>query len=236
MGSISDIKKISFFTELSEGELLDVYSFCKFRTCKEKEIIFFETEPYIGFFAVLSGKVKIYKISPEGREHIIHFINPPNTFAEAPLFEKYWNESPGKIYYPANAMALEDETEVVLVPADKLVELTKGNITICYKLIASLSKRLRNLNKHIETLVLSDVYKRVCNYFFTQAEKKITSPSQTSIEIELEINKNDLASYLGTISETFSRCLKKIQDEGLIKVDGKKIFIPNIKNLRDKTF
>ena len=235
MGSISDIKKISFFTELSDSELQDVYSFCKFRTCKEKEIIFFETEPYIGFFAVLIGKVKIYKISPEGREHIIHFINPPNTFAEAPLFEKYWNESPGKIFYPANAMSLEDDTEVVLVPADKLVELTKGNITICYKLISSLSKRLRNLNKHIETLVLSDVYNRVCKYFYTQAGKQITSTNQNSIEFELEINKNDLASYLGTISETLSRCLKKIQDEGLIQVNGKNILIPNLQNLRSKT-
>lgn len=234
MATPADLKKVSFFAELSEKELNEIFSFCRFRKCKDKEVIFFETEPYAGFFAVLSGRVKIFKISPEGREHIIHFISPPNTFAEALLFEKF-GRTTETLTYPANAMALEDDTEVVFVPAEKFVSITKDNITICYKLISSLSKRLRNLNRHIETLVLDDVYKRICKYILIQIEKKpVTGKTSNSAEISLKINKNDLASHLGTISETLSRCFKKLQEEKLIEINGRKIFIPDIKALKKK--
>ncbi|MCI0449289.1 MAG: cyclic nucleotide-binding domain-containing protein, partial [Chlorobi bacterium] len=113
----SILKKVYIFSGLSEEELEDVQKITRTKTFNKGDIIFFDTEPYLGFYITVSGLVKIYKISKDGREHILHLINPYNTFAEVPLFENFGEIREDAFRYPANAMALEDQTKVVLIPA-----------------------------------------------------------------------------------------------------------------------
>ena len=77
------------------------------------------------------------------------------------------------------------------------------------------------MNKHIESISL-DVPKRLAKYILEQFNSNADSDKKY---IELPISKHDLSSYLGTIDETLSRTFKKFQDEGVIKVSGKKIYI-----------
>lgn len=236
------LKQVNIFSALGEHELDLLNDITRVKSFNKGDIIFFDTEPYQGFYIVIKGLVKIYKISKDGREHILHLINPLNTFAEVPLFENFEKISEataGDMFrYPANAMALEDGTETALVPAGKFKGLLESNSSISMKMLSGFSKRLRHLNRHIEELTLMDVTKRAANFIYTEfinkpkakTEKKYTEPY-----ITLNISKNDLASYLGTIIETLSRTFKKLQDEGIIEVDGKKIIIKDIDKLKKIT-
>lgn len=95
-------------------------------------------------------------------------------------------------------------------------------------MISGLAKKLRLMNKHIESISL-DVPKRLAKYLLEQ----FNSDTETGKKyIELPISKHDLSSYLGTIDETLSRTFKKFQDEGIIKVSGKKIYITDKKVLQ----
>ncbi|MCC6865201.1 MAG: Crp/Fnr family transcriptional regulator [Ignavibacteria bacterium] len=221
-----NLKKVYIFSGLDDNELDKISKIVKVKTFNKGDIIFFDTEPYKGFYINSAGLVKIYKISKDGKEHILHLITANNTFAEVPLFENLSGTLSGNFGYPANAMAIEDNTRVVLVPARLFLEMLESNTKICIKMCAGFAKRLRHLNNHIEELTLKDVSRRVAGYIINERR------SEEQNKISLSISKNDLSSYLGTIPETLSRTLKKLQDEGMIEVDGKVIRITDAVKLK----
>ncbi len=227
------LKKVYIFSGLDEEETERLCKICRVKSFNKGDIIFFDTEPYLGFYITITGLVKIYKISKDGREHILHLINPPNTFAEVPLFENLGEIHEESYRYPANAMALEDETRVVLIPARQFTELLQNDSKITIKMLSGFAKRLRHLNHHIEELTLKDVTKRVAGFILTEYNNKRRSKPDAPAQIKLNISKNDLAAYLGTIIETLSRTFKKLQDEGIIAVEGKTILIKDMKRLKD---
>jgi CRP/FNR family transcriptional regulator len=222
------LKKVYIFSGLDETELETLSKIVKQKTFNKGDIIFFDTEPYLGFYITVTGLVKIYKISKDGKEHILHLISSYNTFAEVPLFENFNEIFEDSFRYPANAMALEDDTRVLLIPARQFRELLESNTKICIKMVSGFAKRLRHLNHHIEELTLKDVTRRVAGYILTEQNKAKDNDS-----ISLNISKNDLAAYLGTIPETLSRTLKKLQEEDMITVEGKVIKICDMDRLKD---
>jgi CRP/FNR family transcriptional regulator len=238
-----DLKNIFLFSELSEEELNEIRSFSHLKKFDKGEILFFDSEPYSGFYCTLDGAVKLYKISSEGKEHILHIIYPYNTFAEVPIFENYGEVVKNNATYPLNAMAIEDNTVVIIIPARPLLNFLENNPKLYLKMLSTLSKRLRFLNNHIENLTLLDVKKRLSKYLLEKLkeaelnkeniEKKKGIKLKKINSIELSISKNDLSSHLGTILETLSRTFKKLQDEKIIEVDSKKITILDFQKLKE---
>lgn len=232
------LRNVFIFSELSDDELGQIRKFSRVKTYAKGDIIFFDTEPYLGFYVVLDGMVKIYKISKDGREHIMHLVDKFGTCAEVPLFENSGQVLDTDFRYPANAMAMADNTEVILIPARGFVELINNNSNLAMKMIAGFAKRLRHLNRHIESITLKDVSKRVAEFILNEhiakqkgiRKERVPLPADS---IRLRISKYDLASYLGTIIETLSRTFKKLQDENIIEVNGKVITIKNPERLKE---
>jgi CRP/FNR family transcriptional regulator, dissimilatory nitrate respiration regulator len=233
---ISVLKNVFIFSELSAEELELIRKFSRIKSYSKGDIIFFDTEPYIGFCVVLEGMVKIYKISGDGREHIIHLVDKYNTCAEVPLFENSGAVLEKDFRYPANAMAMADNTEVIIVPARPFIELINNNPSLAMKMISGFAKRLRHLNKHIESITLKDVSRRVAEFILNEYYTRLKSTKKSSLPpetIRLKISKYDLASYLGTILETLSRTFKKLQDEGIIEVEGRLITVKDSARLKE---
>lgn len=240
---ISDFKKIHLFADLSEAELQKIGSFSHLKKVDKGDILFLDSEPFIGFYCMIEGSVKLYKLSSEGREHILHIMHPYNTFGEVPVFENCDAVMNDTAVYPINAMAIEDGTEVLLVSAKHFILFVKENPNVCLKFLSTLSKRLKQLNNHIEGITLHDIKKRLAKYILDEFEKekrkkdKLEKTKRIILKeknsITLGISKNDLASHLGTILETLSRTFKKLQDEKIIEVKGKNIKILNIMKLHD---
>ncbi len=218
------LRKVFIFSQLRDEDLENITKISHFKNYNKGDIIFFDTEPYNGFYVVIEGMVKIYKISKDGREHIVHLVDQYNTFAEVPLFENVGEILEQDFRYPANAAALVDNTRVLLIPHRHFIDLLKNNESLCLRMISGFAKRLRHLNNHIESITLKDVTKRVSSYLLTEY-KKLNAHGSNNNTISLKISKRDLASYLGTIIETLSRTLKKLQEDGIIDVKGKKIVI-----------
>ena len=230
-----NLKKIFLFSELSDNELDAIASFSHLKKFDKGEIIFFDTEPYLGFYGLIDGSVKIYKISKEGREQIIHLVTPCNTFAEVPVFENYEKVLIGNATYPANAMSISDFTEAILISAKPFLSFLENNSRLCFKLLSNLSKRLRFQTEHLESISLQDITKRLSVYLIHEFENKnqgLKSKHDSVNFIDLKISKYDLASFLGTIIETLSRTFKKLQDENIIQVHGKRIKIIDSKKLK----
>jgi CRP/FNR family transcriptional regulator, dissimilatory nitrate respiration regulator len=173
---------------------------------KKGRTIFSEGDEGTGFYVVISGQVKIYKLSPEGKEQILHIFGPPEPFAEVAVF------SGGN--YPANCMTISP-CRLFFFPRKAFVNLINKNPSLTMNMLSTLCMRLKQFSQMIESLSLKEVPGRLAVYLLSRSEEA-SSPSL----VNLSITKTQLASLLGTIPETLSRIIKKMSTDGLINSSG----------------
>ena len=208
------------FSGLPEDQLRKVAEIAISKRYAKGAAIFFEGEPGIGFYMVASGKVKIFKTSFDGREQILHIFGAGEPFGEVPVF----HGNP----FPANAEALSD-CEVLFFPRPEFVGLIHAHPSLALNMLAVLALRLRRFATQVENLSLKEVPGRLASYLQYLMEEQ-----QRQDQVVLDIPKGQLASLLGTSSETLSRIFNKMSDEGLIRVEGKAIAILDSERLRER--
>ncbi len=162
-----------------------------------------------GFISATSGKFKIYKLSPEGKEQILHIFGGWGDFGEVPAF------AGGN--YPASAEAIEPG-RALFFSRSSFMELIGREPAIAVNLLGILSQRLRQFIHMIEDLSLKDVPGRLSAYLIYLGAR-----SESPQVLELDITKTQLASLLGTIPETLSRILAKMAQQGIISVESRTI-------------
>jgi CRP/FNR family transcriptional regulator len=211
------MKHSPLFAGLSNDDLDALMDIVRIREHSRGELLFSEGEIADGFYVVLDGKVKVYKLSPEGKERILHIIHPGGTFAEAAIF--------GDGLYPAYAEPLQI-SKLIFLPKDGFLDLLMNNGRISINMIAGLSRFLRQFANQIEDLTFKDVPSRLARYLMELSH----GAKQT---VELPISKSQLASNLGTVSETLSRTLRKLSEDDLIHVSGKTVKILDFGRLEE---
>ena len=224
--SPTDVLRVTpLFTALPEEDIRLLVSLAAPLRFGRKETIFQEGDAVEGFYVVASGKVKVFKLSGEGKEQILHVVESGGSFAEATLFEG------GR--YPAHAETLS-ETEVLFFRKQPFMELLEKCPALSLRMLASLSLRLRWMARLVEDLSLRDVETRILLFLLREMGSR-GIPIKDGATLELSFSKNVLAARLGTAPETFSRALKKLQEEGRINVRGKRIRIVSADWLLKKT-
>jgi CRP/FNR family transcriptional regulator len=216
---IEIIANISAFSGLSPGQLEEVRQIAVKRYFTKGELVFFEGDRGNGFYIVIDGLIKIFKLAPDGKEQILHIIGPGEPFGEVAVFA-------GRSF-PANAEALAD-SHLLFFPRDDFVGLISRNPSLALKMLAVLSMRLRQFAVQVESLSLKEVPGRLASYLLLLADEQEGPEGAV-----LPISKGQLASLLGTIPETLSRIFAKMAGQGLIAVSGRNIRILNRTGLED---
>jgi CRP/FNR family transcriptional regulator, dissimilatory nitrate respiration regulator len=211
------LKHCPLFAGLGLAELQKMRAIAIPKRFGRKAILFSDGEEAKGFYVVLSGKVKVFKVSPEGKEQILHVITAPDAFAEAALFLEGT--------YPAFAEALSD-CQVLFFPKRAFIQLIEKNPQLSINMIVTLSQYLKRFAILIEELSLKEVSSRVAKYFL-DLSVKLSKEGKSAQEVELDLSKTQLALKLGTISETLSRTLAKMKAKGIIDVKKNRILILN---------
>ena len=207
------------FQNLSEADLKSILGIARDRYYNRGEIVFSEGDDGNGFYVVAAGKVKIYKVSLEGKEQILHIYGPGNPFGEVPVFS-------GK-KFPANAQTLL-KSHLLFFPRTAFAELIAGNPSLCLNMLAVLSTRLRQFTLQVENLSLKEVPGRLASYLLYLAREQKSDGT-----VFLPISKGQLASLLGTIPETLSRILARMSNKSLIEVTGGEITLLDPVGLED---
>jgi CRP/FNR family transcriptional regulator, dissimilatory nitrate respiration regulator len=183
------------------------------------QIIFSEGDKGDGLYMVEKGKIKVFKLSFEGKEQILHIYGPGHTFGEVPVFE-------GK-NFPASSMALE-KSVIIFLPRDKFVDLITTTPGLGMILLADLSKRLRDFTLQIENLSLKEVPARLAAYILTLSKEQ-----KNTEQVILPISKAQLSNLIGTTPETISRMFKKMMASSYIEVQTKIILIKDLERLSE---
>jgi CRP-like cAMP-binding protein len=217
MNNSKQIVTIPLFKGLSRRQYDQLADIAVDRSYKEGQRIFSEEDEGIGFYVLVAGRVKVYKLSPEGKEQILHVFGPGEPFGEAAVFA-------GE-RFPAHAEALA-ESRVLFFPRGAFVELIREDPSLAMNMLAILSRRLRTFAALVEDLSLKEVPGRLAAYLLYLSEQR-----HMAADLTLDMAKNQLASLLGTIPETLSRILTRMARQGLIRAAGRRIKIMNRQGL-----
>lgn len=220
MELIKQIAGIHLFKDLPDAHLDELAVILADQVFKKGQLIFSEGDAATGFYVVIAGRVKIFKLSVEGKEQILHIFGPGAPIGEVAVFE-------GK-RFPAHAESLED-SRLFFFPRNAFLRLINDNPSIALHMLAVLSRRLRHFAALIDDLSLKEVPARLAAYLLYLSETQ-----KRADNLSLDISKGQLSSLLGTIPVTLSRILTKMSDAGLIRSRGVRgIQILDRQGLRD---
>jgi len=205
------IANVLFFKGLSDEELESIRQIATERTYQRNQMVFSDGEEGSGFFLILAGKVKVFKMSPEGKEQILHILGTGEPVGQVAVF--------AGTSFPANAQAISD-SRLLFFPRRAFVDLIQARPTLALNMLAILSNRLREFTVQIENISLKEVPARLASYLLYLSDEK-----RGAERLQLNISKAQLASIIGTIPETLSRILSRMSTKDLIRVSGREIHL-----------
>ncbi|HEX2867085.1 MAG TPA: Crp/Fnr family transcriptional regulator [Ignavibacteriales bacterium] len=217
-----DLSEIPLFSELNHEDIEKITSISRQVSYKKDEYIFHEGDAFQGLFIVLKGSVKIFKISPHGKEYILHLLRENQLFGDVPLF------TGGDC--PASVQVLED-TRLLFIPKVEFLKLLENNSHLSMKVMAGFAKRLKSISVKAEDETLKEVVNRLADYLVKEAETTGTAPLHEPY-VKLTLSNPTLAAYLGTITETISRAFRKMRDQGIIRIHERTVFIQDFAELK----
>ncbi|MDA8306781.1 MAG: Crp/Fnr family transcriptional regulator [Deltaproteobacteria bacterium] len=203
------MKKLPMFSEVSADLLTRLKAISKQISVRKGALLFSPGDAAHGFFAVLEGAVRVYRVSPKGKEISFEIACAGQTFAEASLFSDE---------YRCCAQALKEST-VCLIRKDAFLELIRKDPQFATDWLHFLSLKVIHLHQRIEEVSLKPPGARIASYILFLSE------IQNSQTVALPVHKKSIATLLGMTHETFYRTAKELEDVGMVRFDGQKIDI-----------
>jgi len=207
------LRKLPLFAALDAATVARIAAGSRRLHLTAGESIVREGEPCRGFFAIVAGGAKVFRLAPDGREQVLQRVRAGQTFAEAAVLSMK--------RYPANAVATESPTEIVEIGAETFLKLFDGDQRVAKAMVASLSTWLLRLVGRVEELTVLSAGARLARYLLDLP----STTTQDGVVVELPLAKKDLAASLGITPETLSRLLRKWQDLEIVRGDGASIVV-----------
>lgn len=204
MKSVRDhLHSLPYFQGITEAEEAYIADNSVLRSFGAGETLFHEGEAADGLWIVKAGHVKIFKLNPDGGEHILHLRGPGDTFNDISALDGGGN--------PANAAALSHAVEVWLIPCSVVRYVLEHNTRVALNVIRLLSTRVRLLVGQIEELALYSVTVRLARFLLKQQEEPALKGP--------DVTRTAIAAHINTTPQTLSNLLRALEEAGAIRYD-----------------
>ncbi|WP_232695502.1 Crp/Fnr family transcriptional regulator [Brevibacillus daliensis] len=217
-------KKVPIFQSLSDEEIIQIAKMTKHKRFHKGEALIHEGAKSDTLFIINRGRVKLSKLTLEGKEQILHLLTSGDFFCELHVFnhDELSNFS---------AYALTD-TDICMLTKSDMDHIMKISPVICIKLLKTVTKRLAQTEKLAHNLATKDPEVRIA-YLIIELCEKYGKENDEGIVVNLPITREEMANYVGVTRETVSRKLSRFEELGLIVSTGnKQILVKNVSTLR----
>ena len=216
------LRKIPYFADLTKQEMRALVTRVSKRYLQRGELLFGEGDSCMGLFMVVTGEIRLFNLSPAGREQVLAVRGPGRSFGDPVVFDG------GN--YSASASALED-AEVLFISRKDFQNFCREHPEVMLKVIAEVGSRLRRLVGIIQDLSFTTVRQRLIALVLRLAQMSGTA-STVEVHVELTETHEELAGELGTVRELVSRNLRQLQAEGFLEVNGRTIIVKDLAGLK----
>lgn len=207
---VAALRSSRYFSDLTDGVIEEISLGVSLRRYERDEVLFWEGDPCAGLYIIHKGSLKLFKVSPQGRELIINILREGASLNEVPVFDRGNN--------PVSAAALE-LTEVWLIDVRVLRDALDRHHEMCPAIIESLSANLRLMVQKVEELSFYQVTHRLARLISQLPEEQLSGLAS------YRLTQNQLAAQLGTVREVVARSLGELERSGAIKVRRRQIEI-----------
>ncbi len=211
------------FSGLDDEELKQLAPLVIERQLKRNTAIFHENYPAAAFYLVKRGRMKIYKMSRDGREQVLAILGEGQIFGDVPVFDG----GP----YPAGATTVDD-AEIYLIPSNDFRQLLRRHPEIALKVIKVLGQRLRQAMELVRDLSFKQAPHRLAGLLLKLARESGSETADGTVEVDLSMSRQEIAEVVGTSRETVTRELKKLERAGIIRIDRRLVTILDRERLR----
>ena len=218
------MKGINFFHGMKEEEIQRILNNSNERIYSRGTIIFREGEETDGIYIITAGLIKVYKMSIDGREKTLAILNPGDIMGEMALFDYS--------YRSATAEALEAST-VNVIPRQDFERLLEEMPALAIKVIRVLAERLRQADEEIKNLLFLNARSRVILNLVQLVEQHMQGKNPGT-SIPFRLTHAEMANLIGVSRETVTRVISELQDEGLIRIEKRKLWINDIQRLKEE--
>ena len=219
---VAALQRTHLFGELDSTDLEALAQRAVERRLERGEMLFMAGETAKGLYVVVEGSVRAYRVNGDGREQVMHVERSGATLAEVPVFD----EGP----YPSSAAA-EEDSFVLFLPREGVLRLCLERPSIALAALRLLARRMRNCAALVERLSLRDVDRRVAQLILEEAGD-YGSRTGNTIVFQLALTHAQIAARVGSVREVVSRAMARLQQGGLISLDGRQVMVPDEEALR----
>ncbi|MHB9097730.1 MAG: Crp/Fnr family transcriptional regulator [Syntrophales bacterium] len=241
MDLLNQMRRLKLFEGVPAEKLQALAEHARYRTYRAGEMFIGETDAVHAFYVVISGQIKLYKSSPEGKEQTLYLLRPGDPFGMCTAFA---NDT-----FPANATALE-ESGILLIPGQAMEAVAMKEPRLLVNIIQILSDRLKESMTLIESLSLKEIPERLASFLLhaltrhgaeemnrlesacEQLPRDLPRGKRAKTEglvplkdLQLTITQRELAKILGATPEALSRAIRKMSNAGILVMDGRSIRI-----------
>lgn len=217
-----DLSKISIFSALNTTELKELAPYLISTSVRKKDVIFSEGDSSEWFYIVTEGKVKITKLSQDGKEIILELIHPTDFFGGLAVIRGF--------PYPANAIAMED-TKLLKISRSSLMRILDRFPNLMYCMAQQVGDRMKESHETLKNIALERVEARIASLLLKLSDKT-GSRTDDGVVIDMKLTKQDIAEMVGTTVETSIRTMSKLKKIGIVSEKEGKIVIKNIEKLK----
>ena len=211
------LKSCPFFAQVDRERLGRLAQIARILEFNKGQMIFRQGESCPGVYVVASGTVRVFKVAPSGKEHVLHILGPGNTFAEVAAI--------GGFDCPANAEAVADSS-CVLIPLEPFRKALNEDHQLCLQMMIGLTFWVRHFLSLMEDVVLRDAAGRLARFL-------LEATPEGDGTVRLPTLKRHVASHLNLTSETFSRTLGRLIEAGLVvELDNNRVQLRDPDRLR----
>jgi len=207
------LQKINLFKEMNAEEMGRLDRMTRMESVKKKTPIFFPGDPSQQVYLLKEGRVKISRISEEGREVTIAMLEPGEIFGELEVL----GDSPRDTL----AEALDD-SQICVVSKDLFLDMVRSKPEFSFRLTKMIGARMQKIESRVEDLVFKDVPARLAHLLLELAKNHGRETSQ-GIFIQIKITHQEIANLIGSIRETVSAILGEFKREGWISFEGRQM-------------
>jgi CRP-like cAMP-binding protein len=218
MDKIGALRQTPLFSNLSDEALRSISERAVPRRFSKDELLFVAGDEALGLYVIVEGSVRAFRESLDGREQVIHVEAAGATIAEVPVFDD------GN--YPSTVAAQED-TETLFIDKRDMRRLCLQHPEIPLAALRILAGRLRKCAELVEMLSLKEVGQRLARFLLSEARSH-GQPSSEGITITLTQTNQQIAARVGSVREVISRAFSRLQQDGLIIIEDRKLTIPDL--------
>ncbi|HYP05292.1 MAG TPA: Crp/Fnr family transcriptional regulator [Bryobacteraceae bacterium] len=218
MDKVEALRRTPLFGGLTVPELQALAERAIEQKLGKGEILFLAGDAARGLYVIVEGAVRAFRVGADGREQVIHVERAGATVGEVPMFDEG--------AYPSNAGG-EEESVLLFIPGTEVRRSILEHPAIALSALKVLAKRIRNCAALVETLSLHDVDRRLAKLLLVEAQARGARRGK-GVEFEFSLTHQQVASRIGSVREVVSRAFGRLQQAGLVRVEGKTVIVSDV--------